>query len=69
MSLTTNLRALHDLTQAIMTRENCHLYEFTIGERVCGELVPEDAHWDRKVGNTKRSSDNDLAADGTDLSA
>ncbi|WP_341485877.1 plasmid pRiA4b ORF-3 family protein [Thioclava sp. GXIMD4215] len=41
VNLTTNLRALHELIQAIMPWENAHLYQFTIGERVYGD--PEDA--------------------------
>ncbi|MEY3004284.1 MAG: hypothetical protein RLZZ491_1460, partial [Pseudomonadota bacterium] len=42
VSLTTNLRALHEIIQAVMPWENYHLYEFTVGERVYGEPDPED---------------------------
>ena len=34
VSLTTNLRALHELIQSVMPWENYHLYQFTVGARV-----------------------------------
>lgn len=49
VSLTTNLRSLHELIQAVMPWESTHLYQFTIGERVYGEPDPEGAKWGRKV--------------------
>ena len=49
VSLTTNLRALHQLIQAVMPWESTHLYQFTIGDRVYGEPGPEDVHWGRKI--------------------
>lgn len=53
VSLTTNLRALHEVIQAVMPWENRHLYQFTIGDRVYGEPDPEDAHWGLKVYQAK----------------
>ncbi|QYX58007.1 plasmid pRiA4b ORF-3 family protein [Roseovarius sp. SCSIO 43702] len=53
VSLTTNLRALHDLIQAVMPWESYHLYEFAVGDRIYGEPDPEDAFWDRKVYQAK----------------
>lgn len=52
-SLTTNLRSLHELIQAVMPWEDYHLYEFTIGDRVYGEPDPEDAVWGRKIYQAK----------------
>lgn len=53
VSLTTNLRALHEVIQAVMPWENAHLYQFTIGDRVYGEPGPEDAAWGRKIYQAK----------------
>jgi hypothetical protein len=53
VSLTTNLRALHEIIQAVMPWENYHLYQFAIGERVYGEPDPEDAVWGRKIYQAK----------------
>lgn len=53
VSLTTNLRSLHELIQAVMPWEDYHLYEFAIAERVYGEPDPEDAVWGRKVYQAK----------------
>lgn len=53
VSLTTNLRALHEIIQAAMPWENYHLYQFVIGERVYGEPDPEDAVWGRKIYQAK----------------
>jgi hypothetical protein len=53
VSLTTNLRALHEIIQAVMPWENYHLYQFAVGERVYGEPDPEDAVWDRKIYQAK----------------
>lgn len=53
VSSTTNLRALHDLIQAIMPWENYHLYHFEIGDRVYGEPVPEDKLWGRNIYHAK----------------
>lgn len=53
VGVSTNLRALHELIQAVMPWESTHLYEFTIGDRVYGEPDPDDALWDRKVYQAK----------------
>lgn len=53
VSLTTNLRSLHGLIQAVMPWEDYHLYEFAIGDRVYGEAEPEDAVWGRKIYQAK----------------
>lgn len=53
VSVTTNLRALHELIQGVMPWENYHLYQFSIGERVYGEPSPEDAAWGHKVYHAK----------------
>ena len=53
VSLTTNLRALHEIIQAVMPWENYHLYQFAVGERVYGEPDPEDAVWGRKIYQAK----------------
>ncbi|EEW23721.1 plasmid pRiA4b ORF-3 family protein [Rhodobacter ferrooxidans] len=53
VSLTTNLRSLHEVIQAVMPWENTHLYQFTIGDRVYGEPSPEDAAWGRKIYQAK----------------
>ncbi|MEN9063103.1 plasmid pRiA4b ORF-3 family protein [Ponticoccus litoralis] len=53
VSLTTNLRALHELIQGVMPWENYHLYQFTVGERDYGEPSPEDAAWGHKVYHAK----------------
>jgi hypothetical protein len=53
VSLTTNLRALHEIIQAVMPWENYHLYQFAAGERVYGEPDPEDAVWGRKIYQAK----------------
>ena len=53
VSLTTNLRALHEIIQALMPWENYHLYQFAVGERVYGEPDPEDAVWGRKIYQAK----------------
>jgi hypothetical protein len=53
VSLTTNLRALHEVIQAVMPWENHHLYDFRVGDRVYGEPDPEDAVWGRKIYQAK----------------
>lgn len=53
VSLTTNLRALHEIIQAVMPWENYHLYQFAVGERIYGEPDPEDAVWGRKIYQAK----------------
>jgi Plasmid pRiA4b ORF-3-like protein len=53
VSLTTNLRSLHEIVQAVMPWENYHLYQFLVGGRVYGEPVPEDAIWGHKVYQAK----------------
>ncbi|MCE8540266.1 plasmid pRiA4b ORF-3 family protein [Ruegeria pomeroyi] len=53
VSLTTNLRALHEIIQAVMPWESYHLYDFRIGDRVYGEPDPEDALWGRKIYQTR----------------
>jgi len=53
VSLTTNLRALHEIIQAVMPWENYHLYQFAMGERVYGEPDPEDAVWGCKIYQAK----------------
>lgn len=53
VSLTTNLRSLHEVIQAVMPWENTHLYQFTTDDRVYGEPGPEDAAWGRKIYQAK----------------
>lgn len=53
VSLTTNLRSLHEVIQAVMPWENYHLYQFTVGDRVYGEPDPEDAIWGHKIYQAK----------------
>lgn len=53
VSLTTNLRSLHEIVQAVMPWENYHLYQFLVGGRVYGEPVPKDAIWGHKVYQAK----------------
>lgn len=53
VSVTTNLRALHEIIQAAMAWENYHLYQFAVGDRVYGEPDPEDMAWGRKVYQAK----------------
>ena len=53
VSLTTNLRAIHEIIQAVMPWEGYHLYQFTVGERVYGEPDPKDAAWGHKVYHAK----------------
>lgn len=45
--LTTNLRGLHEVIQAVMLFENYHLYEFEIAGRCYGIPDPEFDHWRR----------------------
>ena len=53
VSLTTNLRSLHEVIQAAMPSESRHLYQFTVGDRIYGEPDPEDAAWGRKIYQAK----------------
>ena len=53
VSLSTNLRALHEVIQAVMPWENTHLYQFAIGDRVYGEPGPEDALWGHRIYQAK----------------
>lgn len=53
VSLTTNLRSLHEVIQAAMPWESRHLYHFTVGDRIYGEPDPEDATWGRKIYQAK----------------
>jgi hypothetical protein len=58
VGLTTNLRALHEIIQAVMPWQGYHLYqfttgEFTTGERVYGESNPQDVFRGRKVFQAK----------------
>ena len=39
--LTTSLRGLHDVIQAVMPFENYHLFRFDIGDKRYGILNPE----------------------------
>lgn len=49
VGVSANLRALHELIQAVMPWQGYHLYQFTVGDRVYGEPGPDDALWDQKV--------------------
>ena len=40
---------MHDLTQVVVGWTVSHLCEFVIGERLCGESLPDDDYWDRHV--------------------
>lgn len=53
VGLTTNLRALHELIQAVMPWENDHLYQFTVAGRVYGEPADDDELWGHKVYQAK----------------
>lgn len=53
VSLTTNLRSLHEVIQAVMPWEGHHLYRFTFGERVLGKPGRKDAMWVRKIYQAK----------------
>lgn len=53
VSLTTNLRVLHEVIQAVMPWENYHLYQFTVAGRDYGEPGPDDAIWARKIFQAK----------------
>lgn len=53
VSLTTNLRSLHEVIQAVMAWENNHLYEFTASAKRYGEPDPEDAVWGSKIYQAK----------------
>lgn len=53
VSLATNLRALHEIIQAVMPWQSYHLYQFAVGERDYGEPDPEDAVWGRKIYQAK----------------
>ncbi len=50
--LTTTLRALHDVIQAAMPFQNCHLYEFRIGEHRYG-IVDLDFGADLPIRDAK----------------
>ena len=47
--LSTTLEALHRIVQVAFLWQDCHLYEFVVGERVYGMPSDEDAFYDRKV--------------------
>lgn len=47
------LKGLHDVIQAAFGWEDCHLFEFRVGEKVYAIPDPEDVMWDRKVVNAK----------------
>ena len=51
--VTMNLRALHQVIQAVMGWEDMHLYEYRIGEKVYGEPPPPDLSWGRSVMQAK----------------
>ena len=47
--LSSTLLALHDIIQIAVGWAGSHLFEFVIGDRVCGEPLPDDGFWDRHV--------------------
>ena len=51
--VTMNLRALHQVIQAVMGWEDRHLYEYRIGEKIYGEPPPPDLSWGRSVMQAK----------------
>ena len=53
VSVAMNLRALHEIIQAVMPWENTHLYRFTIADRFFGEPVPVDALWGHNIFQAK----------------
>ena len=40
---------LHDAIEVAVGWTDSHLFEFSIGDRVYGEPLPDDAYWDRHV--------------------
>lgn len=61
--LDLSLKGLHDVIQAVMGWQDCHLFEFTIGEKVYGLPDPE---WDhgRKVRQAKLAKLESFIAQG-----
>ena len=49
MPLSSTLLALHDSIQIAVGWTDSHMFEFVIGERLCGEPQPDDEFWDPHV--------------------
>lgn len=64
VSTKTNLRALHEVIQAVMPWENYHLYQFQIGDRIYGEPSPDDTTWGPKTYQAKTQRLESLIAKG-----
>jgi hypothetical protein len=60
-----NLRGLHDVIQAVFGWQDCHLFEFRIGEEYYG-LPEPDEDLDREVLHAKLMKLDRLAAKGID---
>ena len=60
------LKGLHDVIQAAMGWFNCHMWEFSVGDRIYGMPFPDDEDWGRRVYRAKGMRLAKLAEDGVE---
>lgn len=46
-----NLKAVHEVIQAVMGWLDCHLWEFKAGERKYSLLIPNDPDWNERIAD------------------
>lgn len=66
MPLSSTLMALHDVIQVTMGWQDCHLFEFRIGDKIYGEPHPDDVMYERKIYRAKGLRLQDLIGRGVD---
>lgn len=60
------LKSLHDVIQAIMGREDYHLFEFHVGDKNYGIPAPDDATFGHRVMNAKTTRRATILGRGVD---
>ena len=59
-----NLKAVHDVVQAVMGWLDCHLWEFEANERKYSLLIPDDPEWNERITDAATAMLSSLVADG-----
>ncbi len=68
LPLATSLEGLHQVIQAVMLFENCHLFQFNVGDERYGVPIPDDEFFSR-IADAKTITLSALAERGIDAFA
>ena len=64
VSISTNLKAVHGVIQAVMGWLDCHLWEFEASGRKYSLLIPNDPEWNQRITDAAATKLSSLVADG-----